>query len=83
LTRIGMSAFRDISQFRSICLPRSVETIWKGAFTMCTNLSLLIFERDSILARIEEAAFLYCFSLKSVRLPASLHFLHHHAFSGL
>jgi hypothetical protein len=76
LTRIDSLAFCHISNLRSICLPMSVETIGKGAFMMCSNLSLLVFERSSKLTRIEKDTFYWCSSLKSVRLPASLQFLH-------
>jgi hypothetical protein len=80
LTRIDTLAFRHISRLRSICLPRSVETICGGSFAECNNLSLLTFERGSRLTRIEGSPFSYCSSLNSVRLPASLQFLHHDAF---
>jgi hypothetical protein len=76
LTRIDTLAFCDIPQLRSICLPRSVETVCSNAFTACDNLSLFAFERGSILTRIEDEAFIWCQSPKSVRLPASLQFLH-------
>jgi hypothetical protein len=80
LTRIDSWAFSRVEHLRSICLPRSVETICMTAFSGCQNLWLLSFERGSRLTRIESGAFCMFSSLRSIRLPASLQILDPGAF---
>jgi hypothetical protein len=82
LTRIDSCAFYGYRGLRSICLPRSVETICTLAFANCTELSSLTFERSSSLTRIEESLFTWSWfwSDLSIHLPASLQILHYNAF---
>jgi hypothetical protein len=70
LTRIESSAFSQISELRSICLPRSVATICDCAFSKCDALMLLSFERGSIVTRIQLGLFPGSKSLCLLSLPA-------------
>jgi hypothetical protein len=86
LTRIDSFAFSHVLELRSICLPRSVETIDESTFTHCENLLLLSFERGSKLTRIEKEGFRCTASgdtgllQTSIHLPASLQILKYDAF---
>jgi hypothetical protein len=57
------------------CLPSSVEINDSGCCKKCRHLSTVALEGDSAIVRIDQDAFSACSSLKSVYLPASLHFL--------
>ncbi len=55
-----------------LVIPRSVKKIWPGAFQFCSSLTSVDFEAGSQLEAIDQSAFAYCKSLKSVELPESV-----------
>jgi hypothetical protein len=58
---------------RSIYIPASVEILGKWCFNCCDLLETVTFESDSRLTVIEEKAFRYCRSLRSICIPRSVH----------
>ena len=69
---IHSSAFAGCSSLTEIMIPDSVETINDLAFTGCTSLTSVSFTKNSQLTYIGREVFLYCSSLESMILPASI-----------
>jgi hypothetical protein len=57
---------------QSFCVPASVASIGRQAFTLCTSLCELTFEGGSRLTEIQDMAFCSCTSLKTISIPVSV-----------
>ena len=75
-------AFYVCTSLTSIEIPASVETIEAAAFSGCTSLKTVAFEKGSQLKTISEGTFLNCTSLTSIEIPASVETIETAAFSG-
>jgi hypothetical protein len=59
---IGDRAFLGCSSLQSICIPKSVTTLERRSFALCSRLCIVCFEADSELSIIGPSAFEGCFS---------------------
>ena len=84
-------AFSDCTALTSIEIPASVETIEKSAFSNCSSLATVTFEKGSRLKTIAggysnasnfHGAFLDCTALTSIEIPASVTTIGTTAFKG-
>ena len=75
-------AFYVCTSLTSIEIPASVKTIGDGAFSGCSKLATVTFEKGSQLKTISEGTFLNCTSLTSIEIPASVETIETAAFSG-
>jgi hypothetical protein len=78
---LGESSFCE-SRTERIVIPSSVRIFESYCFSKCEALESIEFENDSKLFRIESFAFAWS-SLKFVKLPDSIEFLHVTAFCGV
>ena len=67
---IQYNTFRDCTSLTTIEIPASVETIERGAFSGCTSLQTVTFEKGSKLKTISNGAFSYCWALTTVDMSA-------------
>ena len=65
-------AFSDCTALTSIEIPASVETIGNTAFSDCSSLATVTFEKGSRLKTIGNNAYYRCSSLTSIEIPASV-----------
>ena len=80
VTKIGVSAFEDCTNFKSITIPDSVTEIGWNAFSGCKRL-ISITIPDSV-TWIGSCAFQDCARLTSITLPDGVTSIGVHAFSG-
>ena len=80
VTKIGVSAFEDCTNFKSITIPDSVTEIGWNAFSGCKRL-ISITIPDSVMW-IGSCAFQDCARLTSITLPDGVTSIGVHAFSG-
>jgi hypothetical protein len=71
----GLGIIRYFGHDREVRIPNSIQILCKSCFSCCISLSTLVFESGSTLTRIEEFAFSYCSSLKSICIPSSVQIL--------
>lgn len=69
---ITQGAFSFCKSLRKIFIPSFVVKICKGSFQYCTSLEQITIERPSLLAFIDECAFMQCRSLTQFDLPDSV-----------
>jgi hypothetical protein len=81
ITVVGGSAFFGNASLQSVCIPSSVEVIGSYGFSHCGMLSIVIFETESKLVRIDEGAFCCSRSLHSICIPASVEIIGSGCFS--
>ena len=74
-------AFSDCTALTSIEIPASVETIGNTAFSDCSSLATVTFEKGSRLKTIGNNAYYRCTSLTSIEIPASVETIEKKAFS--
>ena len=67
VTKIGVSAFEDCTNFKSITIPDSVTEISSGAFSGCKSLTSVTMS-DGV-KKIGEFGFYACTSLTSIMIP--------------
>ena len=70
VTKIGASAFADLSTLKKIVLPDSITNIGSGAFSGCSSLNSI--EIPDGVTSIEGATFNNCTYLMHVLIPASV-----------
>ena len=75
-------AFSDCTALTSIEIPASVETIGNTAFSDCSSLATVTFEKGSRLKTIGNNAYYRCTSLTSIEIPASVETIEKKAFKG-
>jgi hypothetical protein len=84
-------AFAYLRSLQSILIPASVQVIGEFCFSASgssdgpSRLDMVTFESGSKLAQIDQSAFEGCIALRTIRLPASVEYIHPTAFrhSGL
>ena len=81
LDMIGVQAFSQCSELKSITIPASVSSINGYAFIL-SSLTSVSFESNSQLSELSEGVFLNCDDLVSVELPDSLEQIGTSAFNG-
>ncbi|MCR5303294.1 MAG: leucine-rich repeat protein, partial [Lachnospiraceae bacterium] len=74
-------AFGNCLSLEKVEIPASTEVINYNAFNSCSKLKELSIPDDSKLVRIGDDAFVYCSSLTSVTIPASVEYIDDHAFA--
>ena len=79
---IKEEAFKACTSIQRLALGKGVKQIQKNAFTTCTGLTSVTYEKDSTLESIAEYAFSNCGKLASMQLPDSLTFVGEYAFRG-
>lgn len=77
---LGGESYEYNKNLRSITIPKSVTSIGKGAFAICTNLKIITL--PSSVTTIEKKAFYNCSSLTSIEIPNSVTSIGGNAFSG-
>jgi hypothetical protein len=80
VTDLKESAFAHCISLKCICLPASVQNIFRFCFRGCMTLAHFGFEPGSNLTTIDDAAFESCTKLKSIIIPASVSVLSGRAF---
>ena len=73
-------AFSDCTALTSIEIPASVETIGNTAFSDCSSLATVTFEKGSRLKTIGNNAYYRCTSMTSIEIPASVETIEKKAF---
>ena len=79
---IWSGVFESCTSLTTIEIPASVETIGYDAFSGCSSLKTVTFEKGSKLKTVETNVFIYCTSLTSIEIPASVEEIERYAFSG-
>ena len=80
VTTIGMSAFANCSNLKSVNLPETIETIKASGFYGCKNLSKLIVPNG--VTGIGQYAFVGCENLKVLSIPDSVTYIASAAFNN-
>ena len=78
---IWSGVFESCTSLTTIEIPASVETIGYDAFSGCTSLQTVTFEKGSKLKTIGYFAFINCTSLTTIEIPASVETIRGGAFS--
>jgi len=71
-----------MSTMSEFTVSNKVKAIYSGAFSSCTNLTTITFEKGSQLEYIGEYAFSGCTSLENIIIPSSVITIDYHAFSS-
>jgi hypothetical protein len=82
VTAIAVGAFSKSVNLESVCIPASVESLYRRCFDDCKLLSVVRFAPGSKLTRIESVAFRKCKSLKTFCIPGSVEQIDVSAFFG-
>lgn len=74
--------FSDNSGIRTVFISKEIVEIGIEAFSNCSNIRKVVFDRPSSLKIIREGAFGGCVSLEEISFPVSLEVIQEEAFSG-
>lgn len=81
VTQIKTKGFYNCKNIRSVFIPNTIKSINSyGAFEGCSNLSLVLFEKNSDLKSIGKATFKNCKELESIVIPPSVTNIEENAF---
>jgi len=80
ITSIGIQAFYNCTNLKSVTIPSSVTSIGESAFGSCTSLESVTI--PSSVTSIGEAAFGSCTSLESLTIPSSVKSIDNRAFGS-
>ena len=80
ITSIGLNAFRDCSNLKTVSLPKKLTHIFSFSFANCVRLTSINFPEG--LEDFYEGVFLGCTSLKSVTLPEGFLLIGSNVFDG-
>ena len=80
ITSIGLNAFRDCSNLKTVSLPKKLTHIFSFSFANCVRLTSINFPEG--LEDFYEGVFLGCTSLKSITLPEGFLLIGSNVFDG-
>ncbi len=69
---IPASAFSGLANLENVTISKTVKEIGVKAFYSCTNLSSVVYEKESSLTTIGASAFEYCKALTSIEIPINV-----------
>lgn len=86
VTEIGDNAFNAYQGFNgnlfTVTIPANVTRMGENAFTYCTKLTTVTFEKGSKLKSMGDRCLAQCFQLSEITIPASVETIGHSAFNG-
>lgn len=80
VTNVGVNAFRDCINLKSVLFADTITSIGNFAFLYCSNLKDLILPSD--LCGLGQQAFASCINLISLQIPDSVNFIDAEVFGG-